>query len=322
MTVNRVGLVLGAGGLPGHAWHCGVLAALATETGWDARSADVIVGTSAGAGVGAYLRGGISGEDLYERLHRPGAAVHHDRLQVLSGQVAAPGTAPPDRRRWRPQAPAVVARALLPPWPRPGVVIGALLQQGAVPTTAIGSWTFELHGERWPEQPLWICAVDLTTGRRTVFGRDPVPVEVPLATAVEASSAVPGFFRPVVAGSRRYIDGGMHSPTNADLLADPDLELDVVIVSSPMSASSGAGRITGRSYHHRLLEWEASRCRALGSVVVRFEPGRELLPLMNGGRRTRPGDMTAIAEAALRSVRRHLRRHDVRSRLDELARTA
>lgn len=322
MAVSRVGLVLGAGGLPGHAWHCGVLAALATETGWDARSADIIVGTSAGSGVAAYLRGGLTGTDLYDRLHRLGAPLHHDRLQAVSGQREPGDTTAAQPRRWRPVAPAVAARALLPPWRRPGVVIGALLQQGELPTAAIGSWTAELHGDRWPDQPLWICAVDLTRGHRTVFGRDPVPAQVPVATAVEASSAVPGFFQPVTIGGRRYIDGGMYSPTNADLLADRHLELDVVIVSSPMSASGGTGPMTGRSYHHRLLEWETRRCRDLGSVVIRFEPGADVVALMSRGRRTLPGDMATIAGAALASVRRHLRRHDVRSRLDDLARSA
>jgi flagellar biosynthesis protein FlhA len=41
-TVARVALVLGAGGLVGHAYHAGTLRALA-DHGWDARSADVVV---------------------------------------------------------------------------------------------------------------------------------------------------------------------------------------------------------------------------------------------------------------------------------------
>ena len=39
----RIGLVLGAGGVVGHAFHTGVLAALQEETGWDARGAELIV---------------------------------------------------------------------------------------------------------------------------------------------------------------------------------------------------------------------------------------------------------------------------------------
>ncbi|MBJ7282394.1 MAG: hypothetical protein JHD40_04705, partial [Acidimicrobiia bacterium] len=50
----RIGLVLGAGGLTGQAFHAGVLAGLADGIGWDARSAELVVGTSAGARAGAY----------------------------------------------------------------------------------------------------------------------------------------------------------------------------------------------------------------------------------------------------------------------------
>ena len=62
---DLVGLVLGAGGVAGGAWHAGVLAALAEETGWDARSAAVIVGTSAGSIIGAALRSGVAPRDLH-----------------------------------------------------------------------------------------------------------------------------------------------------------------------------------------------------------------------------------------------------------------
>src|SRR3954468_9052054 len=54
-VVSRVGLVLGAGGVTGDAFHRGVLRAL-QDRGYDARSADVVVGTSAGSVGAAFLR--------------------------------------------------------------------------------------------------------------------------------------------------------------------------------------------------------------------------------------------------------------------------
>src|SRR6185369_6425583 len=63
----RIGLVLGAGGVVGHAFHAGVLAALTEKTGWDPRAAEVVVGTSAGSVVGALLRAGASAPDLLAR---------------------------------------------------------------------------------------------------------------------------------------------------------------------------------------------------------------------------------------------------------------
>src|SRR4051812_36830185 len=49
----RVGLVLGAGGVQGGAWLTGGLDALASRTGWDPATADVVVGTSAGSMIGS-----------------------------------------------------------------------------------------------------------------------------------------------------------------------------------------------------------------------------------------------------------------------------
>src|SRR4051812_14603227 len=59
MDRPRVGLVLGAGGVLGGAWLVGALHAIATETGWDPGSADRVVGTSAGAMVGALVACGV-----------------------------------------------------------------------------------------------------------------------------------------------------------------------------------------------------------------------------------------------------------------------
>ena len=58
----RVGLVLGAGGVVGASWLIGALDALEAETGWRAVDAERIVGTSAGAVVGALAAGGIASE--------------------------------------------------------------------------------------------------------------------------------------------------------------------------------------------------------------------------------------------------------------------
>lgn len=62
--VRRVGLVLGAGGATGRGFHIGVLAALQDLTGFDARTASVIVGTSSGAPIIGLVRAGMSGHDL------------------------------------------------------------------------------------------------------------------------------------------------------------------------------------------------------------------------------------------------------------------
>src|SRR5437868_11879985 len=83
----RVGLVLGAGGAVGHAYHAGVLAALA-ETGWDPRSAEFIVGTSAGSIVAAFLRAGMSGADLAASSRRRPLSPAGAALMARSGRRA------------------------------------------------------------------------------------------------------------------------------------------------------------------------------------------------------------------------------------------
>src|SRR3954470_7649243 len=85
MAEGRVGLVLGAGGPVVHAFHSGVLAALA-EAGWDARDAAVIVGTSIGALTGALLRAGVAPADLYARVI--GEPVASAGRALLAGSAA------------------------------------------------------------------------------------------------------------------------------------------------------------------------------------------------------------------------------------------
>ena len=67
----RIGLVLGGGGLTGTAFHAGVIAGLAKAAGWDARTAEVIVGTSAGSTAAALLRAEVMGaEDAIRDLNK------------------------------------------------------------------------------------------------------------------------------------------------------------------------------------------------------------------------------------------------------------
>jgi NTE family protein len=88
-----------------------------------------------------------------------------------------------------------------------------------------------------------------------------------------------------------YVDGGVHSPTNADVLRGS--ELDLLVVSSPMSVAPRQLRPTldlvPRLHAHRYLRREMAAYRRRGVQVVTFEPGGELLQVMgvnplHGGR--------------------------------------
>ena len=78
--------MLGAGGIVGQAFHAGVLAALEQDVGWDPRSAEVIVGSSAGSVTGATLRLGVAASDLAARAEgRPVSRAGRAFFAVVDG---------------------------------------------------------------------------------------------------------------------------------------------------------------------------------------------------------------------------------------------
>jgi NTE family protein len=307
--VAQVGLVLGGGGLVGHAYHAGTLRALA-DLGWDARDAAVIVGTSAGSGVGALLRAGLPPRDLAARVL--GEPLTSEGARVVAKAPRPTTSLPPLTAMGgvrRPASPELLARSAMRWWrARPGHFVAAGLPEGGQPTTMIGDRVRAIYDGlgRWPDKPLWICALRLSDGERAVFGRDPLP-QTDVATAVEASSAIPGMFAPVTIDGRRYVDGGAHSPTNADLLSG--LGLDVIIVISPMSLRAGSAlRATNatRFWWHRQLGQELARARRAGARILVFEPTPDDLAAMGLSTEALDGrrmpDVTRQAERSAAAV--------------------
>ncbi|MGY1738147.1 patatin-like phospholipase family protein [Geodermatophilus sp. SYSU D00684] len=276
--MERIGLVLGAGGVVGQAYHAGVLAALQHDHGLDARRADLVVGTSAGAITGALLRLEVSATDLaswVQRLPLTEDGEIHRRMAL-----APVPDLPPIRplhlllRPARPPTRHMVRRAIVRPWQfRPLAAGLALLAPGR---DSIEERLAPLRGSgrpEWPARSLWICAVRRRDGRRIVFGRPGSP-PASLEKAVAASCAVPGYFAPVEIGGHTYVDGGAHSPTNAALLRGCDL----VVVVSPMSGPPGIRpdfHAAARRHAARLLRREIAALRAAGTRVLVFSPGPE-----------------------------------------------
>jgi NTE family protein len=286
LSGQRVGLVLGAGGPVGHAYHAGVLAALA-DAGWDARDATVIVGTSIGAITGSLLRAGVAPADLYAR-----ATLGH---MSPEGEARSGG-----ERAWalmacevdrgpttigRPASTRLFTRLLRhPSHTRAGLLLAALTPSGTRPTAPIASAINDNLGGAWPVRPLWVCAVGLDDGERVVLGPDDGPV-VDVGTAVAASIVVPAVFEPVVVNGRRLVDGGLHSPANADVIADAIEQIDAVVVSCPMGVASWPGRVgadlPGRFLNHWTTDRELSRVRDAGLPVHVFEPDASALEVMH-----------------------------------------
>lgn len=288
----RVGLVLGAGGAMAAAYHAGVLAALEHDLGWDARDAEVIVGTSAGSLVAAVLRRGVAPSDLSSVVHG-GRSLHSDPAIV-------------ERLRDRPELPSPGLTRLLGAWraPTPALVGGlgtaiATRRIDAAPFLMMflpsGRERLESHLEFLdrPAEPAWpdgllVCAARARDGRRRVLHRDN---SGSLARAVAASCAVPGYFRPVVEDGVALVDGGVVSPTNADVLRRHDL--DVAIVVSALTGDDGTRRFANRArrYLRHGLEREVRSLRRAGVETIVVEPGPDVLRHMTF-------DFTADEESA------------------------
>src|SRR4051812_28407824 len=273
----RVGVVLGGGGVVGQAYHSGVLAVLQHDFGFDARSVDVIVGTSAGSITGTLLRFGVKAEDLAAWTVKAPLSGDDDVLR----QIAA--TPVPELAPFRPlellrpmrlPAPRMVQRALTRPWRfRPLAAVMALVASGRHDIVEQLTALRDLERPGWPEPALWICAVHRYDGRRVVFGR-PGTSPVPIHLAVAASCAVPGYFAPVRIGGHTYVDGGVHSPANAAPLRGCGVDLAVIV--SPMSGPAGAQfnvYAASRRRSAQLLRREGRALEAAGVRTVVFAPG-------------------------------------------------
>src|SRR5262245_17353291 len=114
-----IGLVLGAGGIVGNAFHAGVLAALQREVGWDPRQADLVVGTSAGSVSGTGLRLGVSPADMAafatDRPMSPAGEAFFTALDRADQDLPAP-SATDLLHGWRLPSPALLARSARRPW--------------------------------------------------------------------------------------------------------------------------------------------------------------------------------------------------------------
>lgn len=269
----RVGLVLGGGGGFGVAYHAGALAAIAHDCRWGPRDADVIVGTSAGAIAASLLRAGVPADDLAATL--VGVQLSGTPAELATVLDERPD---PPRLRFRhvarfPRRPrlGLVARAVTTPWTvHPAEALVSVLPDGAIDMVETAPLLRSLPSN-WPERSLWLVAHQHDDLLRVVFGRQGEP-ESTVSQAIAASCEVPGYFTPVRIGADLYVDGGVLSSTNADLLAGHDL--DLIIVVAPLGCREAPPlmqRLWRRLVSHRVAR-EARVLESTAPVIV-IEPG-------------------------------------------------
>jgi NTE family protein len=175
-TSPRTGLVLAGGGIVVGAWMVGALHAIATETGWDPGSADIVLGTSAGSMIGAMLASAVptwllmsygAGENLDLR---PAATA--SRAWRFGTRIQLHWTFP------RPVlgSPGLALRSMREPWKYGPAGIIAWLPHGVISTEPLKAAVRRVVPRGWSTHPnLWIAAIDYETGQRVVFGREGAP---------------------------------------------------------------------------------------------------------------------------------------------------
>ena len=244
----RFALVLGGGGLKGLA-HVGVLRAL-EERGW---IPDVVVGNSIGAMIGAAWAVDFTIAEL-EALAL--SMTRRDVFAIARGEMAA--------RRLR-------AAGLYKSEPLEMLLRGFL-----------GETTFDELPRR-----LVVASVDINSGMVTYWGL-PGLRNVPVADAVFASCALPGFFAPREIGSRYLVDGALADNLPVTLAAaqavDGVIAVDVGS-SSVLRAEvqeSGFAAVVARASEivfHQLLESRLAHWTRPAMLLI--QPRVEHVPMLS-----------------------------------------
>jgi len=209
-------LVLGGGGSTGNAWLIGVLAGL-----FDARlgvtSADLTIGTSAGATAAAQLTGAAPGE-LFAAIHAQQPAPSAEtRGGTLVRPVGPRGAGTPIRSAadHLETTNRIIASASDASDMRRRIGAAALRMAAAADEERRAQWRAtvggRLSGQHWPQQRMLITAVDARTGEPVVFDGES-GVDLVDAVAASCSGGLP--YR---IGDDWYIDGGYRRNENADL---------------------------------------------------------------------------------------------------------
>jgi predicted acylesterase/phospholipase RssA len=199
---------------------------------------DVYVGTSAGSFVASAVANGITPEEM---------------MRVIVQQVPTPF---PDARvgsLLKPNYAEFVTRGLLIPW-RVAQLLRTLVRDlgqvsavdlvvglaGVLPSGLYSTEGIEQYVRRILSDPdrtddfrllsneLYLAATDLDTCERIVFGAEDWD-DVPISTAVGASSALPMVYKPARVKDRDLIDGGVLSTTNLDIAVEAGAKFVVVV---------------------------------------------------------------------------------------------
>ncbi len=106
----------------------------------------------------------------------------------------------------------------------------------------------QFHRNR--KRELYISAMNLDTAERAVFGHDE-DTSLTISEAVQASTALPGFYKPARIRGIDYVDGGVRRTANLDVAVEHGA--DLVICYNPFRPFSNRPK---RTLNPRTGEWE------------------------------------------------------------------
>jgi NTE family protein len=233
---EKVALVCAGGGFTGAVYEIGCLRALEELLDRSVLDLDLYVGVSGGAFVASMLANGISPREMFQEL----AARSRNPFGVPFAPLYRLGASDFLKRSLR--APKVLAEAVMTTLTGEGrnlsdlaLSLFELFPPGLLDNSGIQEYLARLFRERGATdrfdrlaRELYLVAVDLDNGEAVSFG-DPGQRAVPISRAVQASTALPGLYRPVRIAGRDYVDGGVKKTAHINLAIRHGADLVICI---------------------------------------------------------------------------------------------
>ena len=230
----RIGLALAGGGPEGSIYEIGAVRALdECIEGIDLNDLDIYVGVSAGAFITACLANNLSTAQMCRAIvkHEPGEHpfVPENFMSPAVGRFVRSGLKVPRllaEAFWD-----MVAHPIDSSLFEPMTRLSRALPVGVFRNEPIRAYLekiFSMHGRtddfRQLRRKLVLVATDLDSGRSVRFG-EPGLDHVPISTAVQASTALPGLYPPVLIDGRYYVDGVLLKTVHASVALEEGADL-------------------------------------------------------------------------------------------------
>ncbi len=236
---SRTALVLGGGGFTGGVYQIGALRALdLLSVNRSVNQFDIYVGTSAGSLIAALAANGVTPEQMM-RVVNDQVPVPFPNMEL--GNLLSPNYGELLSKAVRlPLHVIGVARTLartLGSFSAMDVILalGDALPSGLYTGKGVETYMHEVLTQdgrvddfRLLERELYLAATDLDTCERIVLGAEGWD-DIPISSAVRASTALPMIYAPYRVRERELVDGGIVSTTNLDIAVEAGAKFIVVV---------------------------------------------------------------------------------------------